>query len=578
VRASTKHSAHALKHSKVVDGYDAILEVLKGDTVVARLQRGLTYGLEHTAYTLTPNGKTIVSGGSYGDILAYRRTGVVAAAQGKTLKGAALHRLGRAFVGHESTVWAVTPSPDSRYLISGSADQTVRLWNLATRELIVTLFHGRDGEWVMWTPQGYYTGSPGGGALVGWQLNKGPDKAAEYVRGQQLRKKLNRPDIVERAIILASARAALKEAGLENSTVDDILTQTPPVIELKAQEEASGGYARINVKANKNRLPLKSVDVFVGDGEQEAKVTARELPTSGKRSTTKDGGTERSYEIPLHQGPNIIRVVASNEAGESAPQTLTITHNGEGALDMRGTLWLLAVGVDEYPGAKMYQNLSYAGKDAEAFEETIRAKMTASHEHVEATVLVNGGAQGEPTKANIEAALQRIGENAKDQDTVIVFLAGHGENWTGGRYHFLPTDLKRKSRDVIGENVIDWETTIQGAVTRAKGRRIIFVDACQSGAAHNAKLLADAQADRFVAFAATGPNQDALEFETDKWGGGAFTLMLIYGLRGEALDPNQRAVTVYRLGTYVNEKVAEITQGRQTPEYQSGQGNFVLVR
>ena len=54
--------------------------------------------------------------------------------------------------------------------------------------------------------------------------------------------------------------------------------------------------------------------------------------------------------------------------------------------------------------------------------------------------------------------------------------------------------------------------------------------------------------------------------------------MLIYGLKGEALDPIQRAVTVYRLGTYVNEKVAEITQGKQTPEYQSGQGNFVLVR
>jgi WD40 repeat protein len=49
------------------------------------------------------------------------------------------------FVGHESDVWAVAPSPDGRFLLSGSADQTVRLWNLKTREPLVTLFRG--GGW-----------------------------------------------------------------------------------------------------------------------------------------------------------------------------------------------------------------------------------------------------------------------------------------------------------------------------------------------------------------------------------------------------------------------------------------------
>ena len=39
----------------------------------------------------------------------------------------------------------------------------------------------------MWTPQGYYTGSPGADKIVGWQINKGPENAADYVGADQLR-------------------------------------------------------------------------------------------------------------------------------------------------------------------------------------------------------------------------------------------------------------------------------------------------------------------------------------------------------------------------------------------------------
>lgn len=45
--------------------------------------------------------------------------------------------------GHEQGGYAVGFSPDSRYLISGSYDQTFKLWNLATGSCTLT-FHGYE--------------------------------------------------------------------------------------------------------------------------------------------------------------------------------------------------------------------------------------------------------------------------------------------------------------------------------------------------------------------------------------------------------------------------------------------------
>jgi WD40 repeat protein len=174
VRAKASFDALSLQARKGgAYGFDAILDLFKdGKPTGISIERGSTDGYQHRSYSFTPDGQQIVSGGSNGWLTAY-------GLDGKNLGN---------FVGHESEVWAAVPSPDGRYLVSGSADQTVRLWNLQSRELIVTLFRGEDGAWVMWTPQGFYASSPGGDSLVGWQINHGPDKPAEYITGAHFEK------------------------------------------------------------------------------------------------------------------------------------------------------------------------------------------------------------------------------------------------------------------------------------------------------------------------------------------------------------------------------------------------------
>ncbi len=65
-------------------------------------------------------------------------------------------------------------------------------------------------------------------SIIGWQINKGPEQAADYVGAEQLRQHLNRPDIVERAIILASAEQAVREAPGTTFKLADLLARPVP--------------------------------------------------------------------------------------------------------------------------------------------------------------------------------------------------------------------------------------------------------------------------------------------------------------------------------------------------------------
>jgi hypothetical protein len=74
----------------------------------------------HSASVLSvafsPDGKTIVSGSADQTIRLWDLAG---------------NPIGQPFQGHSASVWSVAFSPDGKTIVSGSADQTIRLWDLA---------------------------------------------------------------------------------------------------------------------------------------------------------------------------------------------------------------------------------------------------------------------------------------------------------------------------------------------------------------------------------------------------------------------------------------------------------------
>jgi WD40 repeat protein len=565
VRAQPTLGSLSLSHSAGGRyGHDAVLTIERDGQAIATLTRDQTDGYGHVAYTFTPDAQRVVSGGANGHLLAYDLAGKL---------------VGR-FVGHEGVIWAVACSKDGRYLISGGGDQTIRIWNLASYELIATLLQGRDEEWVMWTPQGYYTGSPGADKIVGWQINHGFDHAADFVGAEQLRQHLHRPDIVERALILGSATQAVRESLGTTFTLTDLLARSVPQFRILAPSTAaSGGRAEVRIAIGATPDPIKAIRVQVNGRQIE-----EHTPPVGS------GGFqpgERKLDVPLAGGRNDVRITLTNAIGEKA-ETATIVHEGEGLLDKRGTLYIVAIGVDKYPGlgnicgaqGNASCDLDYSSADARRFVDVVERRMGATHQSVVKRVLVNNADNSSdlPTAANILDAVTQL-QNATEIDTVVVSIAGHGYN-DGANYRFLATNAEWTGGVLRGSTVVSWQI-LQEAIETAKGRRILFVDTCHSGNAYNPRLGNAAYHANIVAYSASRFDQEALE--DPKLGHGLFTYAVTEGLDGRAAMKSKNQVSAKDLADYVLKRVDQLARAmkaRQEPQYFKGRDaeDYVLAR
>ena len=122
----------------------------------ARTYEGHTGTVGSVAYL--PDGRTALSG-SYDQTLALWDV-----ASGRRL---------RVFSGHADRVTSVAVSPDGRMAVSGSADNTVRLWDIATGQQRRELRPDSYVWSVAVTPDGRIALSAGEGPLAFWDLNGG---------------------------------------------------------------------------------------------------------------------------------------------------------------------------------------------------------------------------------------------------------------------------------------------------------------------------------------------------------------------------------------------------------------------
>jgi WD domain, G-beta repeat len=112
---------------------------------------------------------------------------------------------------------AVNIAGKGKVAVAALMDGTIRWYRMSDLTEILAFFPAPDGQrWVAWTtPTGYYFASAGGEDLIGWHINQGKDKAAEFLPPSTFRSKRYRPDVVAKIITTLDEGEALRLANLE---------------------------------------------------------------------------------------------------------------------------------------------------------------------------------------------------------------------------------------------------------------------------------------------------------------------------------------------------------------------------
>lgn len=482
-----------------------------------KITRDAVTGLDHRSFTLTPDGKSVISGGSNGFLTSYDpRTGKV------------LHD----FIGHTGDVYALAVSPDGQRLVSGSLDQTLRLWDIANGKLLLSLFYGTDNEWVAWTPEGFYDASPKGDQYVGWRVNRGADKAADFYTVSQFRRYLYRPDIVRDTLAMGSSEQAIQKAGMEQITVEDLIERAPVDVSIASTKVDPSGKADISVRLGKNKTTLpERVTIYVNG--------AQILSANQRRLSGVEAGDTLHYQTQLSEKENHIRVTVENKWAENSDERWVENPTLDKQPPVAGTLYVHGIGVSRYPNLEEHQQLYSPPLDAKNIAGRFKKLEGRLYEKVVVNLLTDENGKL-VTTPKIESFLNRNVVKAGPEDATIIFLAGHGITDDKGNYQFITADTKvvtGKDGEMVPKlgTSFDW-TRLHKILDRTRGKRLVIVDTCQAGKVLHAtktdirKLVKDIHDVNAIIHTGTSRQQIGLESPE----GGVFTQSILAGLDGKA--------------------------------------------
>lgn len=442
-----------------------------------------------------------------------------------------------------------------------------------------------DGEWICWTPQGYYAASAGGEKSAGWVINKGPNEFAEFHPMYDFKKQFYRPELIK---LIATEGSFRKAVELYNATAEQPIGASGSLSQKLPPSIMWVSPVAPDTLLSKNTIRL-TARVSSSTSLQAAKIllngrtVLRRDQVSIRQEKGGAGNYEVSFDIDLPSLENTINIFAENENGSTVSQerVLRLKQLETGIEKYKPNLYLLSVGVSGH--TQPAYSLNYADKDANAIAEMYAAQQGLLFRNVFSRTLVNEQA----SRSNILEAFYWLEQNATQKDVVIIFIASHGLN-EKDKFYILPHDGDPERIRITG---VDW-LNFSDVLGNLPSKVLVFIDACHSGKLGANLLAKRGETDLMEAVRALAREENGVvimaastgrefSFESDEWRHGAFTLALLEGMGDGKADLNEDGIiNIREIDYYVAERVKVLTNGRQHPTTQkpSVVSEFPLVQ
>jgi WD40 repeat protein len=411
---------------------------------------------------------------------------------------------------------------------------------------------GQFAHWVAWIwKTGHYATSTNGDFLIGWQVNDPTTisgKKPEMIDANQLRKQLERRLTVRQLMQTRDLPKALKELFGANPQPIKFGDREPTPVRLKVAGPAvtaNGLPVEVAVDAqgrNPDLLPQR-VEVWVND-HRVSRWDKLKPQNFGEKLT-----------IPASEfraGDNQVTVLTFNQAGGRSEAKGMVKFDRP---EERPRLVGLMVGINDYSqsgnpgaGAREFGDLKAAVKDAEQVGASWKGHAGKDKFYAEDRLMLKLGKDA--TRKEILDALEKIAQEARPDDRVIIFLAGHGDfvpdpNAPKGTdekfFVFCCPDYKRAQYDTTGITGAE----IFEKLAKCKGRQLILLDACHSGELATENVIRALLPEGHGPTVLAACDQREQSFEHPKVGNGLFTSAVLKALGpdykdefgGNRLDP-----------------------------------------